>query len=139
MGEICVANFKAPLWMVWVWVVNKQGWSKKTTCLRGLKAANKLRPKLIAACCLWSSTPEASSQNLYLKCNLRRGQFYKKMKYLQTETTFLPQSHRVTELQTPKGTQHTGGWNFFLPDFKKLDYSLCLQGYKYKLDYIFSN
>ena len=23
------------------------------------------------------------------------------------------QSYRVTELQTPKGTQYTGGWNFF--------------------------
>ena len=34
------------------------------------------------------------------------------------------QSYRVTELQTPKGTQYTGGWNFCVPDFNKLPYSL---------------
>ena len=31
----------------------------------------------------------------------------------------------ASELQTPKGTQYTGGWNFFVPDFNKLPYSLC--------------
>ena len=30
------------------------------------------------------------------------------------------QSDRVAESQTPKGTQYTGGWNFFVPDFNKL-------------------
>ena len=119
MGEICVANFKAPLWMVWVWVVNKQGWSKKTTCLRGLKAANKLRPKLIAACCLWSSTPEASSQNLYLKCNLRRGQFYKKNEVSSNRDHFFAtesQSHRVTDTQ---GYSAYGWVKFFCAWFQK--------------------
>ena len=38
------------------------------------------------------------------------------------------QSHRVTESQTLKGTQYTGGWNFFVPDFNKLPYSLRSQG-----------
>ena len=38
------------------------------------------------------------------------------------------QSHRVTGLQTLKGTQYTGGQNFFVPDFNKLPYSLRLQG-----------
>ena len=38
------------------------------------------------------------------------------------------QSNRVTELQTPKGTQYTGGWYFFLPDFNKLPYLLHSQG-----------
>ena len=27
-----------------------------------------------------------------------------------------PQSDRVTESQTPKGTQYMGGWNFFVPE-----------------------
>ena len=40
--------------------------------------------------------------------------------------------HRVTELQTPKGTQYTGGWNFFVSDFNKLPYLLRLQGDKWK-------
>ena len=38
------------------------------------------------------------------------------------------QSHRVTESQTLKGTQFTGGWNFFVPDFNELPYTLCSQG-----------
>ena len=41
---------------------------------------------------------------------------------------YLPQSYRVTEWQTPKGTQHTDGWNFFVPDFNKLFYLLRSQG-----------
>ena len=28
--------------------------------------------------------------------------------------------YRVTESQTPKGTQYSGGGNFFVPDFNKL-------------------
>ena len=40
------------------------------------------------------------------------------------------QSDRVTELQTPKGTQYKGEWNFFVPDFNKLPYSLRSQGDK---------
>ena len=36
--------------------------------------------------------------------------------------------NRVTESQTPKGTQYIGGWKFFVPDFNKLPYSLCSQG-----------
>ena len=38
---------------------------------------------------------------------------------------------RVTEWQTPKSTQYTGGWNFFVPYFNKLPYSLHSQGDKY--------
>ena len=45
------------------------------------------------------------------------------------------QSDRVTESQTPKGTQYTGGWNFFLPDFNKLPYLLFSQGgYIFKVE-----
>ena len=40
------------------------------------------------------------------------------------------QSDRVTELQTLKGTQYSGGWNFFMPDFNELPYSLRSQGDK---------
>ena len=43
------------------------------------------------------------------------------------------QSDRVTELQTLKGTQYTGGWNFFMPDFNKLPYSLRSQGDKFNI------
>ncbi len=35
---------------------------------------------------------------------------------------------KAAESQTLKGTQYTGGWNFFVPDFNKLPYSLCSQG-----------
>ena len=52
----------------------------------------------------------------YLKFNLSRGHFYKKF------------GLRVTEFQTPKGTQYTGRWNFFVPDFNKLPDLLRLQG-----------
>ena len=38
------------------------------------------------------------------------------------------QSDRGTESQTPKGTQYKGGWNFFVPDFNKLPYSLRSPG-----------
>ena len=48
---------------------------------------------------------------LNLKFNSSRGHFYKK-------------NDRVTEWQTPKGTQYMGGWNLFVPDFNKLPYSL---------------
>ena len=41
---------------------------------------------------------------------------------------YWPQSYRVTESQTPKGTQYMGGGIFFVPDFNKLPYSLSLQG-----------
>ena len=34
-----------------------------------------------------------------------------------TTLTFI--RHRVTESQTLKGTQYTGGQNFFVPDFNK--------------------
>ena len=40
------------------------------------------------------------------------------------------QSDRVTELQKLKGTQYSGGWNFFMPDFNELPYSLRSQGDK---------
>ena len=40
------------------------------------------------------------------------------------------QSDRVTESQTLKGTQYTGGGNIFVPDFNKLPYSLRSQGDK---------
>ena len=84
-----------------------------------------------------------------LKINLSKGHFYKKkMKYLQTEASengpFLGKTgacqtarngpmltfigDRVTESQTLKGTQYTGVWNFFVPDFNKLPYSLHSQG-----------
>ena len=53
------------------------------------------------------------------------GQNYYKFTFLQKKK---PQSHRVTEWQTPKGTQYTGGQNFFVPDFNKLPYSLRSQG-----------
>ena len=43
---------------------------------------------------------------------------------LETES----QSDRVTEWQTLKGTQYTGGGNIFVPDFNKLPYSLRSQG-----------
>ena len=46
------------------------------------------------------------------------------------------QSHRVTESQAPKGTQYTGGWNFFVPDFSKLLYSLHLQGDNTKMAFL---
>ena len=39
-------------------------------------------------------------------------------------------SLRVTELQTLKGTQYTGGRNFFVSDFNKLPFSLRSQGEK---------
>ena len=51
----------------------------------------------------------------YLEFNLSGGHFYKKI---------------VTESQTLKGTQYKGGWNFFVPDFNKLPYSLRSQGDK---------
>ena len=35
-----------------------------------------------------------------------------------------------TNRVTPKGTQYTGGWFFFVRDFNKLSYSLCSQGDK---------
>ena len=35
---------------------------------------------------------------------------------------------RVTEWQTLKVTQYTGGWNFFVPDYNKLPYWLRSQG-----------
>ena len=41
---------------------------------------------------------------------------------------YWPQSDRVTESQTPRGTQYTGGRNFFVPDLEKLPYSLRSQG-----------
>ena len=41
------------------------------------------------------------------------------------------QNKRVTEWQTPKGTQFTGGWNFFALFSKKLPYLLCSQGDNY--------
>ena len=41
------------------------------------------------------------------------------------------QNERVTEWQTPKGTQFTGGWNFFALFSKKLPYLLCSQGDNY--------
>ena len=56
----------------------------------------------------------------YLKFNLSRGLIGHRV----TES----ESYRVTEWLTPKGTQYTGGWNFFEPDFNKLPYSLRSQG-----------
>ena len=38
------------------------------------------------------------------------------------------QSDRVIESQKPSGTQNTGGWNFFVPNFNKLPFSLRSQG-----------
>ena len=45
--------------------------------------------------------------------------FTKKLKYLQTETT--EQTGAVFR-------ENWGGWNFFVPDLKKLPYLLCSQG-----------
>ena len=52
------------------------------------------------------------------------GQNFFKFNLLATEL----QSDRVTESQLPKGTQYTGGGNFFVPDFNKIPYSLRSQG-----------
>ena len=41
----------------------------------------------------------------------------------------------ATESQTPKGTQYTGGWNFFVPDFNKLPYLFRSQGDKITLNH----
>ena len=45
--------------------------------------------------------------------------------------------HRVTEWQTPKVTQNTGGWVFFVPDFNKLPYLLRSQAEIVETTFIF--
>ena len=67
----------------------------------------------------WADSDIFFGQN-YFKFNLSRGYFYQKIKIWD----------RVTESQTLKCTQYTGGGNIFVPDFNKLPYSLRLQGDK---------
>ena len=49
-------------------------------------------------------------------------------------TFFNVNIHRLTELQTPKGTWYTGEWKFFVPDFNKLPQSLRSHGDNFYLN-----
>ena len=122
-GEIVVANFKAPCeWCNFGQVFNDQlghlfklgDWKTAESCpMLKFFGQNHLKSHF--------------SEKFILFCPIRPKNFWPNpMAGCWDNWEFI--GHRVTELQTPKGTQYMGGWNFFGPDFNKLPYLLRSQG-----------
>ena len=124
-----MSNFKAPLRVVWVWIVVSTSGFSSILCSFLHKWMLKLKLKLnspLFRCNLKSAfqIPTVVGKPNQAAEIIGGLLATKSQSYRVTEL----QSHRVTEWKTPKGTQYGGGWNFFVPDFNKLTYLLCSQG-----------
>ena len=105
--------------------------------LAWLKSGNHAKIKQSQICVMDESCNFGIEDCLALNCNLKYCRISQEIKWAICKNGLLPNSPkwadseiiglRFTESQTPKGTQYTGGWNFFVPDSNKLPYSLRLQ------------